>query len=731
MKFVFKLLLATLYFAQPSTALAQSIYAIDERSPIIIKYDADSNLAGKKTMPAPNKIVVTALVDESGALSEQDVYSRRHDFTLPENTPKEQSKSAVVWLYFGIKNEQSEGVELIDDFRFKWNIYSNIKCNNFEWKNGIRNREIEIKSRSPYNTLKDVDPRAPDSAQTTGAAPKVTLNPSETLEFLMQCRWNENETRPADRGPLAIEITRQSEIQFIQRSSFILWTQWREFIETYIFGALFALSVASLLNATVEKSTKAWLYVGWLVASTIHISWGESERFFQFFFQNNNVQILLESGFVQALRFTANILFLFFNYINLGGKETLSSSPILFKLRKVMAGAMIFCLFIQGLLMLQVLDYLSAGEDHIRPIETWLDTLTDGVFSTAFQKLFVSAVAVDWVLKIFVIFGAIHQHRQGSKSARFILAAVVVSLLGNMLYFSLAQSLFALFFEAESLPIWARNIGEEPLYYFLFVVQALIMLHALFRRSKEIQESYDQISREKQAFIEDQNRLLEDRVVQRTAELQAQTEKTEKLMLNILPKSIADRLKVGEEKISDSHMDATILFSDLVGFTKMSSGKTAEELVFLLNDLFTRFDQRALSLGLEKIKTIGDAYMVAGGIPNHADDHAIQVVKMALGMYEDLEAFNAEHSMELGMRVGINSGPVVAGVIGHSKFSYDLWGNTVNTASRMESTSVPGKIQVSPSTHAQIREHFQTEERELIECKGLGQIMTYFVTKHA
>jgi class 3 adenylate cyclase len=147
----------------------------------------------------------------------------------------------------------------------------------------------------------------------------------------------------------------------------------------------------------------------------------------------------------------------------------------------------------------------------------------------------------------------------------------------------------------------------------------------------------------------------------------------------------------------------------------------------LLNDLFKRFDTRATSLGLEKIKTIGDAYMVAGGLPTQDDTHAIQVTKMALGMYEDLDAFNKEHSMELGMRIGINSGPVVAGVIGHSKFSYDLWGNTVNTASRMESTCLPGKVQVSPSTYEQIKGHFDVQENQIIECKGLGQIMTYFV----
>jgi class 3 adenylate cyclase len=228
-------------------------------------------------------------------------------------------------------------------------------------------------------------------------------------------------------------------------------------------------------------------------------------------------------------------------------------------------------------------------------------------------------------------------------------------------------------------------------------------------------------------ILAEQNEMLETKVKERTHELHLESQKSERLMLNILPESIASRLKAGDDSISDSYQNATILFSDLVGFTKMSSSKTAEELVFLLNDLFKRFDTRATSLGLEKIKTIGDAYMVAGGLPTQDDTHAIQVTKMALGMYEDLDAFNKEHSMELGMRIGINSGPVVAGVIGHSKFSYDLWGNTVNTASRMESTCLPGKVQVSPSTYEQIKGHFDVQENQIIECKGLGQIMTYFV----
>ena len=261
----------------------------------------------------------------------------------------------------------------------------------------------------------------------------------------------------------------------------------------------------------------------------------------------------------------------------------------------------------------------------------------------------------------------------------------------------------------------------------LFLLQALVLNFSIIRKMKFLQTEVIAIGDKNRQILADQNQILEVKVKERTHELHLESQKSERLMLNILPQSIATRLKAGDEGISDSYQNATILFSDLVGFTKMSSGKTAEELVFLLNDLFKRFDTRATSLGLEKIKTIGDAYMVAGGLPTNDDEHAIRVTKMALGMYEDLEAFNKEHGMELDMRIGINSGPVVAGVIGHSKFSYDLWGNTVNTASRMESTCLPGKVQVSPSTYEQIKGHFDVQENQMIECKGLGQIMTYFV----
>lgn len=209
--------------------------------------------------------------------------------------------------------------------------------------------------------------------------------------------------------------------------------------------------------------------------------------------------------------------------------------------------------------------------------------------------------------------------------------------------------------------------------------------------------------------------------------LEIEQMKTEKLMLNILPQPIAERLKRGEKNIAGSYPDVTVLFSDLVGFTKMSSEVSAAELVKLLNDLFTRFDKRAAAIGLEKIKTIGDAYMAVGGLPIPRPDHAALCAEMALGMFEDLHDFNRENGTKLDMRIGINSGPVVAGVIGFTKFSYDLWGSAVNIASRMESTSRPGKIQISPSTYEALKGAFCTCDAGTVECKGIGPVKTQFL----
>ncbi|HIK11250.1 MAG TPA: PAS domain S-box protein [Oscillatoriaceae cyanobacterium M33_DOE_052] len=209
--------------------------------------------------------------------------------------------------------------------------------------------------------------------------------------------------------------------------------------------------------------------------------------------------------------------------------------------------------------------------------------------------------------------------------------------------------------------------------------------------------------------------------------LQFQREQTETLLLNILPQPIAQRLKQEESTIADHFEAVSVLFADLVGFTEFSSRKSPQELVQVLNRIFSGFDELAERHGLEKIKTIGDAYMVVGGLPIPRKDHGEAIANMALEMLAEMERINAEIGESLTIRIGINSGPVVAGVIGIKKFIYDLWGDTVNIASRMESTGLPGAIQVTAATKKLLSRKFRFEKRGAIFIKGRGEINAYLL----
>ena len=209
----------------------------------------------------------------------------------------------------------------------------------------------------------------------------------------------------------------------------------------------------------------------------------------------------------------------------------------------------------------------------------------------------------------------------------------------------------------------------------------------------------------------------------RAAEMvEAERERSERLLLNILPEPIAERLKSGESLIADGTPEVGVLFADIAGFTPMSASMEPDELVRLLNRVFTEFDGLAAQYGLEKIKTIGDAYMAASGLLGGGPDHPKKLAEMALDMQRAARA-----SGEVELRIGIDIGPVVAGVIGVRKFSYDLWGDTVNTASRMESHGVPGAIHVTDRARARLAEWFTFEERGLVEIKGKGLMRTYLL----
>jgi adenylate cyclase len=215
----------------------------------------------------------------------------------------------------------------------------------------------------------------------------------------------------------------------------------------------------------------------------------------------------------------------------------------------------------------------------------------------------------------------------------------------------------------------------------------------------------------------------------------AEQKVSERLLLNVLPYSIAERLKGRPEVIADSFTEViadsfaevTVLFADIVEFTRFSEGVSAKVLVDVLNDIFTRFDSIADNRGLEKIKTIGDAYMAAAGLPVPVTDHAIRAAHMALDMIEAMDRFNEHSGYNLRVRIGINTGAVVAGVIGKRKFLYDLWGDVVNTASRMESQGVAGRIQLTDTTRQRLNDSFMLEKRGAIDVKGKGEMHTWLL----
>ncbi|WP_193364549.1 adenylate/guanylate cyclase domain-containing protein [Mesorhizobium amorphae] len=217
------------------------------------------------------------------------------------------------------------------------------------------------------------------------------------------------------------------------------------------------------------------------------------------------------------------------------------------------------------------------------------------------------------------------------------------------------------------------------------------------------------------------NGMVED-LHQKNVVIENKNRENEQLLLNVLPAPIANRLRAGEERIADGFAEVTVAFADLVGFTALTSEMPPHDVVMFLNGLFTRFDVAANDLGIEKIKTVGDAYMAVCGLPVPVANHAERMVRMAIRMVHITREHAMEHNVSMKLRVGVNSGPVVAGVIGKSKYIYDLWGDTVNLASRMESGGVPDSVQVTRPVYEQLKDQFVFEPRGAIEVKGKGKV---------
>lgn len=214
-------------------------------------------------------------------------------------------------------------------------------------------------------------------------------------------------------------------------------------------------------------------------------------------------------------------------------------------------------------------------------------------------------------------------------------------------------------------------------------------------------------------------------------QLQLEQEKSERLLLNILPKPIAEQMKQGETNLAASYDDVSLLVADLVDFTTLSALIDPHQVVSMLNEIFSAFDLLAEERGLEKIKTIGDAYLVAGGMPSSQPGHVEAIADLALAMQEEIGRFNGQYNSSIRIRIGVNTGPVIAGVIGRKKFAYDIWGETVNLTFRLETTGEPGKIQVAEGTYERLKDKFRFEKKHNVEIKGHGSLPAYWLVKRA
>lgn len=319
---------------------------------------------------------------------------------------------------------------------------------------------------------------------------------------------------------------------------------------------------------------------------------------------------------------------------------------------------------------------------------------------------------IDWLIVVVVpesaFMGQIHKNTYMTIVLCLIAMGVAI-VLGIITSYGMSRKLYGIAQASEAISQGdlSRSLDSS------LITEIASLSHSFNSMSAQLKESFA---------------TLEDRVETRTFELKNERDRSEQLLLNILPSSIADQLKQNNAAPAEHFTEATILFADIVGFTSLSARLEPMELVAGLNQIFSAFDALTEKYGLEKIKTIGDAYMVAGGIPIARPDHAQAIAAMALEMRQEMHRLNAVLGEPLEIRIGIHSGPVVAGVIGIRKFIYDLWGDAVNIASRMESHGQPGCIHVTDATYALLKDDYCLEPRGTIVVKGRGEMQTYWLS---
>jgi class 3 adenylate cyclase len=476
------------------------------------------------------------------------------------------------------------------------------------------------------------------------------------------------------------------------------------YFEGVLLGAILSLLIFSIYNALIFKDLTSICYASWLFFSCllpISLSMLDGQRLNEFLIDTRDLKIFgIEFNFfvLYVAGCFQNILYVLFSLFFLNIK---SQYPSIDKTLKI------YCLLVTVFYSFQLFVHYDFDANIL-----WVPFYTTHV-----------------AVLLLILGCGINNSIKGQTSANFFNIALV------------PYVLFRIFYSLGIVKWWSplSLLSDSGLFYFLkssagvqqvlsISLEAVIMSLAVAHRSKALQDAVSKSIQDQKKFIEEQNKTLDLTVTQRTLELNAKKANIQELLYNMMPMSIAKELEFKGSSPPIRHDSVTILFTDFVGFTQASSIMPANRMVSELNEIFGEFDRIIQECGVEKIKTIGDSYMAVAGAPTYCEDHALRCAKAALGIIKYIESRNSSATFKWSLRVGLHSGPVVAGVIGNKRITYDIWGDSVNLASRMESASEANRVNISAYTFDLIRDQIKCEYRGKIPVKGKGEIDMYFIS---
>jgi len=644
----------------------------------------DTSLISSKIPPSQ----IRALEDKTGTLTIDQIRNDLAQFKKLDELPELRTDHHY-WFTAKIENKGSTDRQLILDKLANWDKFKAYAIKD----NG--STEIIDKNQSSYSSAINPSVRnnltTLDNAHFESRYARFDLTKGERAQIIIFVSADHHFKHPE----LTINIADYAKYLELKRQSL--------YFEGILLGAIFSLLIFSIYNAIILRDSASISYAFWLLFSCmlpVSLSMLDGQRLNEFFINANELKILgIEFDFfvLYAAGCLQNVLFILFSSMFLNIK---ARHPTINNILKVYSVSVV-CYYLAQLFV---------------------------PYNFPANYLWEPFYILHIIILLLIFFCSTIESIKGQRSAHLFIAALVPYIA------------FRIFYSLGIVKWWTplALLPDSGLFYFLknsagiqqvlsIAFEAIIISLAVADRTKSLQDEVAKSSQDQKKLVEDQNKTLELTVQERTMDLNSERANIQKLLHNTMPISVAEELQQKGSAPPIRHDSVTVLFTDFVGFTQASSIMPANRMVSELNEIFGEFDRITEQFGVEKIKTIGDAYMAVAGAPEFCDDHATRCAKAALKMVEYIQERNNTATFKWSLRVGLHSGPVVAGVIGKKRIAYDIWGDSVNLASRMESASDPNRVNISAYTFDLIRNHFVCEYRGKIPIKGKGDMDMYFL----